>query len=195
MKKLLASLAVSAVVLFSACATLQVTTDYDHSKDFAGLKTYALHDNIVSSNATVSSLNADRITTAVRDALNAKGYVEAAGKSDFLVNINAVVQNKKQVTANTDFYGGPYAYGGIYRPYAYWGGPVSATTSFNVDDYKDGSLIIDMVDPATKKLFWEGVGNSEIDGTVNNPEQRITDAVTKILASFPSVGGQPVTTK
>ncbi len=192
MKNFLAPLAVLSVVLLSACATVKVTTDYDHSKNFADMKTYALYDNIP--NNTVSQLNANRVMTAVRNALDAKGYVAATSNPDFMVNINAVVQDKKEVTANTDFDGGPYAYGGFYRPYAYWGGPVSATTSFNVEDYKEGSLIIDMVDPSTRKLFWEGVGDSEIDGQISDPDQKIADAVTKILASFPAAG-QPMVAK
>ncbi len=192
MKKFLSILAVLAVVSTSAYA-VKVTTDYDHSKNFSGLKTYALYDKIPDN--TVSSLNATRIMTAVRNALNAKGYVETKGTPDFMVNINAVVQNKKAVTADTDVFGGPYGYGGFYRPYAYWGGPVSATTSFNVEDYVDGSLIIDIVDPASQKMFWEGIGNQEIDGQFKNPDQKISKAVTKILASFPVAGGQPAAKK
>ncbi len=190
MKKFLLSLAVLAIVFSPVYAGVKVTTDYDHSKNFAGLKTYALYDKIPDN--TVSSLNADRIITALRNALNAKGYTETKGNPDFIVNVNAVVQPEKRVTADTDVYGGPYAYGGFYRPYAYWGGPVSANTTFNVEDYVEGSLIIDMVDPGTQKLFWEGVGNAEIDGQLNNPDKKITKAVTKILYSFPSIGSQPV---
>lgn len=185
-----------AIVFMAACATLQVTTDYDHSKDFSSLKTYALHAN-ATTNQTVSTLNSDRIMNAVRAALNAKGYAETAENPDFLVNVNTVIKNKQSVTANTDVMGmGPYGYGGVYRPYGYWGGGmVTANTTFDVQDYKDGSLIIDMIDIKTQKMFWEGVGNQEIDGQVSNPDQRIGDAVNKILATFPNAGLQPAVKK
>jgi hypothetical protein len=54
-----------------------------------------------------------------------------------------------------------------------------------VRQYKVGSLIIDVVDAKTKKLLWQGVGNSKIDTDVRDPEQRIRQAINKIMADFP----------
>lgn len=190
MFKFLGVIAASALVLAS-CATLKVTSDYDHSKDFTSMKTFAMHRNTVDS-PTVSELNQDRIVNAVRKALVVKGYTEVSANPDFLVNLNTVVKDQKSVSANTDFYG----YGGFYRPYGYWGGGpgmVSANTTFNVDEYQNGSLIVDIVDARTQKLFWQGVGNSDIDSSLTkDPDKSISNAVNQILASFPSVGAQPV---
>ncbi len=180
-----------AAMLFS-CATVQVTTDYDHSKDFTVLKTYAIYQNPKAAK-TVSELNIDRILNGVRSTLAAKGYTESQ-TPDFWVNINAVVKNEKSLSATTDFYG----YGGMYRPYGYWGGGMgmgSAYTQFNVDNYKDGSIIIDMIDAKANKLFWEGIGNSEIDGQINDPDQKVADAINKILSTFPNAGLQPAAKK
>ncbi len=183
-----------AAFVLSSCATVQVTSDYDHTKNFSTMKTFALHQNTVES-ATISSLNKERIVNAVRSQLVAKGYTESTSNPDFYVNINGVVKDQASVSANTDFYG----YGGMYRPYGYWGGGpgmVSANTQFNVDHYQNGSLIIDMVDAKTQKLFWEGTGNKDIDSQVSNPDQAIGDAVAKIMASFPNAGmAAPVTKK
>lgn len=193
MFKLFAILIASVFVLTS-CATLKVTTDYDHSKDFTHMKTFAMHRNTVNS-PTVSELNADRIFAAVRSALVAKGYTEVTMNPDFLVNINTVVKTQQAVSANTDFYG----YGGFYRPYGYWGGGMgmgTANTTFNVENYQNGSLIVDIVDARTQKLFWEGVGNSDIDDNFSkNADKTISDAVNQILATFPNAGLQPVVKK
>ncbi len=188
----------AAALMLASCATLNVTTDYDRTANFASMRTYAMYSG-GGENKTISPLNADRITTAVRNELNAKGYTETTGTADFLVNVNTVVQEKQQLSANTDFYGGvgPYGYGGMYRPYGYWGGIAGgqAITTFNVDDYKDGSIIIDMIDPVTSKMFWEGTGNAEIDGNFNNPEKKIAAAIAKVLSSYPNAGAQPVQKK
>ena len=42
----------------------------------------------------------------------------------------------------------------MYRPY-YWGGGMggSSTTNYNVQHYKDGSLIIDVIDANSKSLY------------------------------------------
>lgn len=193
MFKFFGVLAASALVMAS-CATLKVTSDYDHSKDFTHMKTFSMHKNTVNS-PTVSDLNQDRILVAVRNAFVAKGYTEVQTGADFLVNVNTVIKDKQAVSANTDFYG----YGGFYRPYGYWGGGLgmgSATTTFNVDEYQNGSLIIDVIDAHTQKLFWEGVGNSDIDSDFSkNVDKTIADAVNKILASFPAAGMQPAVKK
>ncbi len=191
MKKII--LPALAALLMSACATVSVTTDYDRSKDFTGFKTYAIYEN--PNNAkSITPLNETRIVNSVKSAMNAKGYTAATSNPDIWVSVNTVIQNKKAVSAdtNTDWYG----YGGFYRPYGYWGGgpgmvTSNSTTTFNVQDYKDGSLIIDMVDAKTNKMFWEGTGNAEIDGAISNPDQKVADAVTKILATFPAAGQQP----
>jgi len=108
---------------------------------------------------------------------------EVVGLMELLVNTIAILKDRQSVSSNTDFYG----YGGAYRPYAWGGGmgTVSASTTYNVENYKDGSLIIDVVEAATKKLIWQGTGNSEIDKPLKDPDKQIPAAITKIMASFP----------
>jgi hypothetical protein len=45
--------------------------------------------------------------------------------------------------------------------------------------------MIDVVDAAKKQLVWQGVGNKEIDKPNKNPDEKINEAVAKIMASFP----------
>ena len=61
----------------------------------------------------------------------------------------------------------------------------SGTTTYSTYDYKDGSIIIDIVDAAKKQLVWQGMGNKEIDKPAKDPEPVINSAVAKIMASFP----------
>ena len=111
-----------------------------------------------------------------------KGLTENSSAPDVIVHTATVFKDKQSVTASTNYYG----YGGYYRPYA-WGGTmgVSGYTTYNVQDYKDGSLIIDVVDAKTQKLVWEGVGNKEIDGPIKDPDKKIPMAVAQIMTSFP----------
>jgi hypothetical protein len=117
--------------------------------------------------------------------MTAKGFIENTSNPDLKVNAVSILKNKTQVTANSNYYG----YGGMYRPYGYWGGGGAmmgtGTTTFNSYDYVDGSLIIDIVSTKTDKLVWQGIGNAEIDSKPDNPEQFINDAIKKILAGFP----------
>ncbi|MDQ6528447.1 DUF4136 domain-containing protein [Flavobacterium sp. LHD-85] len=169
--------------LFYSCApTVKVTTDYDHSANFSEYKTFAVYD-LKAQQGQVNQLNVDRVAKAIRNEMLAKGFTESSNP-DLKVNAVSILKNKTSVSANTDFYG----YGGMYRPYGYWGGGAmmgGANTTFNTYDYVDGSLVIDIVSTKTDKLVWQGIGNAEIDSRPDNPEQFINDAIKKILTGFP----------
>lgn len=169
--------------LFYSCSpTVKVTTDYDHAANFSEYKTFAVYD-LKAQQGQVNQLNVDRVAKAIRNEMLAKGFTESSNP-DLKVNAVSILKNKTQVTADTNFYG----YGGMYRPYGYWGGGAmmgGGSTTFNTYDYVDGSLVIDIVSTKTDKLVWQGIGNAEIDSRPDNPEQFINDAIKKILTGFP----------
>jgi len=167
-------------ILVSACSPqLKVTSDYDKTVSFAQYKTYAIDTLRISS--SVSQLNQQRIVNAVKAQMKAKGFTETENP-DVLVHISAILKDKQSMSSTTNYYG----YGGYYRPYA-WGGGMGSTgyTTYSVDEYKEGSLIVDIVDAKTKNLVWEGIGNKEIDKPAKDPEAAINDAITKIMAAYP----------
>jgi Domain of unknown function (DUF4136) len=164
--------------LISSCGpSLKVTNDYDKSANFDQYKTFALY-NSDSIHDAISPLNQQRI---VKSEMGKKGFQENTSSPDVWVNITAILQNRVAVSSTTDYYG----YGGMYRPYYWGGGMSSATTNYNVQHYKDGSLIIDVIDANSKKLVWQGTGNKEIDGPVKDPDTTIPKAVASIMESFP----------
>ncbi|HEU0125343.1 DUF4136 domain-containing protein [Flavobacterium sp.] len=169
-------------LIYSCSPTVKVTTDYDHSANFGEYRTFAVYD-LKAQQGQVNQLNVDRVTKAIRNEMLAKGFTES-DNPDLKVNAVSILKNKTSVSANTDFYG----YGGMYRPYGYWGGGAmmgGANTTFNSYDYVDGSLVIDIVSTKTQKLLWQGIGNAEIDSKPDNPEEFINSSIKKILAGFP----------
>lgn len=169
-------------LIYSCSPTVKVTTDYDHAANFGEYKTFAVYD-LKAQEGQVNQLNIDRVTKAIRTEMLAKGFTESSNP-DLKVNAVSILKNKTQVTADSNFYG----YGGMYRPYGYWGGGAmmgGANTTFNTYDYVDGSLIIDIVSTKSQKLVWQGIGNAEIDSKPDNPEEFINNAIKKILAGFP----------
>jgi len=169
-------------LIYSCSPTVKVTSDYDHSANFGEYKTFAVYD-LKAQQGQVNQLNVDRVTKAIRNEMLAKGFTESSNP-DLKVNAVSILKNKTSVSANTDFYG----YGGMYRPYGYWGGGAmmgGANTTFNTYDYVDGSLVIDIVSTKSQKLLWQGIGNAEIDSKPDNPEEFINGSIKKILADFP----------
>lgn len=169
-------------LLIQSCGpTLKVTSDYDKAVDFGKYKTYIVDTFHMPSR--MNQLNANRVLNAVKADLNKKGFSESA-TPDMLVHITVLAKEEQTVTATSSYYG--YGYGGYYRPY-YWGGPTGGAgyTTYDVDKYIDGSVIVDIADAQTKNLLWEGIGNKQIDGPADDPDKAISNAVTSIMASFP----------
>jgi hypothetical protein len=169
-------------LIYSCSPTVKVTTDYDHAANFSEYKTFAVYD-LKAQEGQVNQLNVDRVTKAIRAEMIAKGFTESSNP-DLKVNAVSILKNKQSVSADTNFYG----YGGMYRPYGYWGGGAmmgGANTTFNTYDYVDGSLVIDIVSTKTQKLVWQGIGNAQIDSKPDNPEDFINNSIKKILEGFP----------
>ena len=159
---------------------LTVSSDYDRNVNFSRYKTFTMFNTDSMSN-TVSELNKKRIISSIKNEMLKKGFHENTTSPELLVNTVAIFKDKTNVSSTTSYYG----YGGFYRPYAWGAGGLSSTTSYNVDNYKDGSLIIDIIDASTKSLIWQGTGNKEIDKPAKDLDKAIADAVASIMASFP----------
>lgn len=166
--------------LMVSCGTgLKVSTDYDRTADFAGYKTYSIFNLKASEN--VSQLNQERIVKYIKVEMAKKGFKETSANPDLMVNAFTVLKDKRGIQASTSYYG----FGGVYRPYGYWGAPVAGYTSVSTYDYKDGSLLIDVVDARSQKMIWTGTGSAEVYKKPKNPEEVISEVVAKVMAGFP----------
>jgi hypothetical protein len=173
MKALALATGLALLLAVSGCATMNVTIDYDEEADFSKYQTF---DWIKQKpkpprNPRVNAALLDkRVRSAVEDQLVLKGIRRVTSeKPDFLIAYHIGAQNKVDVTT----YG--YHYGPRGRR---WGRHVE------VHRYKEGTLILDFVDPAIDQLVWRGsaVGAARAPAQL---EERIIEAVAKILAEFP----------
>ena len=176
------SIAIVAVLfLATSCSSpLKVTSDYDKSANFGNYKTFSLYN--LKTTGSVSQLNADRIANAIRSEMTKKGFTESGTNPDLMLNAVVILKDKQSVSATTNYYG----YGGMYRPYGYYGGGMATgSTSVSTYEYKAGTFIIDVVDSKTQKMIWEGTGNKDFDSAPKNPDEAINTGVGKIMADFP----------
>ena len=166
-----------ATIIGSCGAQLKVSSDYDKSADFTKYKTFTIY-NSEGLKESVSQLNHDRIINAVKNEMTKRGFIENTASPELLVNTTAVLKDRSSVSS-TNY----YAYGSVYRPYAW--GPGISHSNYDVQHYKDGSLIIDIVEVESKKLIWQGIGNKEIDTPSKHPETEIPKAIGSIMLEFP----------
>lgn len=180
MKTQLLTSIISALVLAGCEAPLKVITDYDKTVHFSNYSTFAI-DSLTEQEKALSQLNADRIINGIKAAMLSKGFEEDPRDPDLRVSAVTIMKDRKEVTANTNYYG----YGGVYRPYGWGTGSSGSYTTYNVSDYLDGSIIIDVVDARTNKLIWEGAGNKEIDKPSKDLDEAIRSAILRIMKDFP----------
>lgn len=171
-------IAAALLLLLAGCSAVSVHTDYDENIDFSTYQTYAW---LTPSGAggsrprhgpgSVQSLKDKRVREAVDAVLAGKGYRRVrARRADFKVRYFASVRDKVQV--QNDEYG--------------WGR--FRHNEVSVYQYKEGSLVIDFIDPRLKQLIWRGVGTRSVSNA-DKAVREIDITVSKTLASFPAVGG------
>jgi len=185
-----------AILLFASCApSLNITTDYNRSANFSKYKTFSMYQ-MADKSQSVSQLNQNRIIGAVKAQMVQDGFTEVASNPDLLVNVTSVRTDQKGLESNTMGTGGVgmYGGGGYYRPYGFggvYGGMGMSTTTTTVTNTIIGSVIIDIVDASDNQVVWTGTGNKEIDKPSENPDQAISAAIAKIMASFPPGAVKP----
>jgi hypothetical protein len=178
MKKLLFLSVVLIVAV--ACSSVQVSSDFDKSVNFAAYKTFAFTDQAL--NLPVNDLNRTRVLNAVEAELATKGFTKSENP-DVWIDINVKAEQKQTATATTSGgYGGYYGAG--YR-YGYGGG--FSTTSINYDTYTDGTMFIDMIDVAKNQLVWQGRGTKTLNENASQKtrEENINYAVKQIFMYYP----------
>ena len=167
-----------AAIASSCTPSVKVTADYDRTVNFSAYKTFSMYE-LKADN--VNQLNQDRIEKYIAAELTKRGFIESKENPDLLINAVTVMKNRRGISASTSYYG----FGGFYRPYGAWGVPVAGYTSVNTYDYKDGSLVIDVIDANVKKMVWTGSASAEVYNAPKNPEEAISTTVAKIMSQFP----------
>ena len=159
------------LVALGAAFAQQVKTDFDHQVDFSQYKTYSWQE-IKPGN----SLWDARIKSAVDGQLEAKGWTRVDSGGD--VAIVAIKTSHTQRTLQT-FYDG---FGGGWR-WRGFGGMGEATTT--EQDYKEGTLVVDMYDAKTKRLIWRGCAEDTLSNKAEKNEKNLDKGVAKMLKKFP----------
>jgi hypothetical protein len=160
---------VGIVLLFATAALAGVKTDYDRNADFSHYKTYSWEKV-----QTKDPLWVGRIKEAENTALAAKGLTPVESGGDISIVAMEMTQNHR--TLNT-FYDG---FGGGWR----WGGGFGNATT-TVDNYKVGTLVVDLFDTNTKNLVWRGSSDDTLSKDSAKNIKNLDKGVEKMFDHFP----------
>src|SRR5437879_3084784 len=175
MKTELLAVASAVALLTAACGYgIKASSDYDHSVNFASYHTFS----IMKGNSSGNPLSDQRIAADVTTALVSKGWREAPeGAAQAAVVVHTSTKTKHSYST---FYDGWDGWGWRRRG---WGGFTSATTY--EQDYKVGSVVVDIFDAKSKEAIWHGTAAGVLSGNAQENARIDDQAVAKMFASFP----------
>ncbi len=171
-----------AVAILWACTSAPVVkTNTDPGVDLHAYKTFGFMQPLGTDKAGYTSLVTQQLKTSARREMERLGYSYKEQDPDLLLNFSAKLADKLLVY-QTPVYGG---YGGYYGYRSgYYGAWPAYSTS--VDQYKEGTLNVDLVDSRRRALVWEGVAVARV---TSKDEQQIgpliDSTVVALFAKFP----------
>jgi hypothetical protein len=169
-----------AALVTLGCSPIQVKLDYDPDSEFNRYKTFDWLDNRpdIPEDVKVAMnqyrLHDPSVRRAVAGELSAKGLSRDEVDPDILVAYHVGVEHKIDVVA----WG--YRYSGQYGA---WGRDI------DVYHYREGSLILDLIDAETMHLVWRASAEKTIDKkpAPEQAERSIGQAVSRMFQTYPPV--------
>jgi len=159
------------LLLASAASAQQVKTDYDRSTNFSQYKTYSWEKV-----QTQDPLWVARIKEAVNASLTAKGLTPVASGGDVAIVAIETTQNQQTLNTFYDGFGGGWRWRGM-------GGFGDATTT--TENYKVGTLVVDLFDAHTKTIIWRGSSSDTLSDKSDKNIKNLDKGVQKMFDHFP----------
>ena len=160
-----------------ACTSFNVQTDHDATADFGAFKTFAFAGlaDVNKGGIYDNTLMQKRIETAVVRELTAKGLRQVAlnEQADLLVHYWVNVQDKQRLESGGTSVGVARGPRGGYGWGAGYGGGVTTV------EYKEGTLILDLVEQVKKELVWRAT----IVGTLQDSAEENVELGNKAIAT------------
>lgn len=162
--------------LLAGCSQqVRVYSDYDPDYDLSTYKTFDWGQKINIEEGRnplhYNELNDKRIKSAVEEEMSLRGYELTSENPDLILHYHIIVENQSVVATE------PHGY--HYSPY--W-----MRLETNIYSYKEGTLILDLMDKKTSNLIWRGWAVAVVDQV--DPKkvgQLISTAVSQIFKTYP----------
>jgi Domain of unknown function (DUF4136) len=151
----------------------QVQTDFDHQANFSQYKTYSWQ-----AIKPANSLWDARIKSAVDAQLAAKGWTQVDSGGDVAIVAIKTTQTQRTLQTFYDGFGGGWG----WRRFGAGGFGESETTE---QDYKEGTLVVDMYDAKTKQLIWRGSAEDTLSSKAEKNEKNLDKGVARMFKKFP----------
>ncbi len=163
--------------LATSCSPVSVVYKDERKGDFSRYRTFDFKDFTVDNQTVVPTRPeaVDYLKSAIQRELVTKGFKKVQQNPDLLVNIGVVLTEEVQ-TRTTDIRDAPMYMG--TRNY-HW-----ESEEVVVNQYREGTVIIDLIDARQNELVWEGSAKSVLAKNPDKLEKRINEALAKLFKDF-----------
>jgi Domain of unknown function (DUF4136) len=162
-------------VLLTACASVRVSSDYDHGAGFSQYHAYAWLPR--THTRSQNPLAVRHAQEAIDAEMHKKGYtlVSDLDGADIVVDFTLSAKERVDVQSYPVAYRGPWLWGRRY-----YGDQIDVRT------YREGSLTIDIFDGRTHQSVWTGKATKELSrAELEHSRAPVQAATTAVLATFP----------
>ena len=153
-------------LLVVSAAAQTVQSDFDRTFRFSNLKTFSFP---VQRRATTDplandTLNDGRIRTGLETQLRANGFRTETGSPDFVIAYYVTSKNRLNVQ---DYSLGPRVWG---------------NRDIRVNQYSEGTLMVDFIDAKTNQVIWRGRATGALE--LKDLDKKITKSTEKLVKQF-----------
>ena len=179
-------IAAAAALALAGCATTtasDITVDYDRTADLGSYRTYGFPETVGTDRAGYSTLVTAYFKDAVNREMQRRGFVYEEEDPDLLVNFFSNVREVTDVrtTPRPSFSYGYYSY--RYGLYGAW-----PLYDQQVEQYKVGTVNLDIVDGERMQLVWEGVAEGRITrDDMENSRVAVDAVVAELFQRFSGI--------
>jgi len=173
----------SLILLISACSGVNpsIRSNSNPTVEFNQYKTFGFFEKL-DTDQRYESLVSQYLKTATTKEMTQRGFILSNDKPDLLINFHSNVESKQYieqypVSVTGDYYN--------YRRGLYYDEWVGYRTFVN--NYKEGTLNIDIVDRQQNKMVWEGIAIGQLtEENQKNLQSTLQKTVSDIFAQFPA---------
>jgi hypothetical protein len=179
-------------LILSSCSSANVATSIDNTIDFASYRTFAwLPDSSWQETKYDNAILQRNVEQEVVRLLKVKGYAVDTLRADFLVHHHVTVENRTRLVQAPNYRYTPNMFMGRYGYYYSMYQPMMIRNSFREVEYREGTLIVDVIDSKQQRLVWRGWSEEPLEG-VADFERSLQSRVQEILAKFPAYKGATI---
>lgn len=174
------------LIVLSSCAASNVATNVDSTINFPSYRTFAWMPDSSWRETKFDNVILQRgIEQEGVRILTAKGYVIDTLYAEFLVHHHIAVEYRMRDIQAQNYSYAPnkssWGYGYYFSMYQ----PMMVSNQFAPIPYREGTLIVDIIDRKQQRLVWRGWSESPT-GTMGEYDRSLEKRLKDILSQFPA---------